>query len=322
MQKSWPRRAWLVASNQRTKTQKLRTKSAWFARSKKDDFSLESPRSEELGKQLGFFCWNLVQRWFSDMFSFFYKWQGDLYPNMPVVYWFSWWNFAVLGVCCSRSQYSHYSHEAPTQSLTSHGANMCKWCDRPKKKWCGKEELLPPHLLKIYSLGTQMTLVLVGKGLVLQGWPSKIDVFGDTSTHRLPFRWQDFVCLFFGNKQKVLNLNWGFAGFTSLFSGGVETSPWKGLQMIFFIHMFFSDVEEGHIYTFISEGIPKYIHTTFRFGIQPFLKCTTLCQKHAPFDFCDFLAVIAFYHWCKFECYDCYEWLSDALQRMETLWES
>ena len=55
-----------------------------------------------------------------------------------------------------------------------------------------------------------MTLVLVGKGLVLRGWPSKIDVFGapDTSTHRLPFRWEDFVCLFFVEKQKVLNLNW------------------------------------------------------------------------------------------------------------------
>ena len=55
-----------------------------------------------------------------------------------------------------------------------------------------------------------MTIVLVGKGLVLGGWPSKIDVFGapDTSTHRLPFRWEDFVCLFFVEKQKVLNLNW------------------------------------------------------------------------------------------------------------------
>ena len=93
-----------------------------------------------------------------------------------------------------------------------------------------------------------MTIVLVGKGLVLGGWPSKIDVFGapDTSTHRLPFRWEDFCLFVLLLKSKKSSIWTGFAGFTSLFS----TSPWQGFQMIFFIHMFFSDVEEGHIYIY------------------------------------------------------------------------
>ena len=118
-----------MAGRFKSKTQKLRTKSAWFARSKKENFGLESQGQRSWGKQLGFLLKpgaTLVFRYF----SCFFQMASGFFPNMPVVFGFSSWNFDVLGVCCSPSQYSHYSHEAPTQSLTSHGANMCKWCDR------------------------------------------------------------------------------------------------------------------------------------------------------------------------------------------------
>ena len=48
--------------------------------------------------------------------------------------------------------------------------------DFPTNQWC-------IICIYIYIAGTQMTLVLVGKGLVLGGWPSKIEVIGALGTH-------------------------------------------------------------------------------------------------------------------------------------------
>ena len=121
----------LQIKGQRLRNSETQNQVGLICAEQKRELRSGKPRSEELGKQLVFFLKPGMQRWFSDIFRvFFFKWQVDLCPNMPVVFGFSWWNFDVLGVCCSPYQYSHYSHEAPTQSLTSHGANMCKWCDR------------------------------------------------------------------------------------------------------------------------------------------------------------------------------------------------
>ena len=102
-----------------------------------------------------------------------------------------------------------------------------------------------------------MTLVLVGKGLVLRGWPSKIDVFGapDTSTHRLPFRWEDFVFYFLLTSKKS-SIWTGFAGFTSLFF----YITLKGVSNDIFHPHVFSDVEEGHLWNITYLYIYKYTY--------------------------------------------------------------
>ena len=60
---------------------------------------------------------------------------------------------------------------------------QCLLCSIGRMKWNAvnalfKEKNIHIYIIYIYVPGTQMTLVLIGKGLVLGGWPSKIEVIG------------------------------------------------------------------------------------------------------------------------------------------------
>ena len=123
-----------------------------------------------------------------------------------------------------------------------------------------------------------MTLVLVGKGLVLRGWPSKIDVFGapDTSTHRLPFRWEDFVFYFLLTSKKS-SIWTGFAGFTSLFF----YITLKGVSNDIFHPHVFSDVEEGHLWNIAYLYIYKYTYVYIYIYIENPVWMVT-CKANNP----------------------------------------
>ena len=67
---------------------------------------------------------------------FFSKWQVDVCPNIPVVFGFSWWNFDVLGGCCSPSQCSTTAmkHQLnPLQAMVQICANDVIGCAKKKR---------------------------------------------------------------------------------------------------------------------------------------------------------------------------------------------